>query len=424
MTPSETTRAGLRIVVAEDSPTQAELLRDALTGEGYEVTLAGNGVEALEAARRTRPALIVTDVVMPDMDGYQLCRAVKADGALRDIPVMIVTSLREIDDIVMALESGADNFIRKPFDPRALLARIDYLLANRKLRTLSKLQFGIEISLGGKKHLITAEREQILDLLFSSYEEALLANQELRERQDEVQSLNLKLAGRAVELEDAVKQLRSFSHTVSHDLRSPLATISGFTTILEHKYVAGLDPKGLRYLSGIQQESRRMMRIVEDVLYLANIDHAHVDRSEVDLAQLARETVDTLRDGDPARSVDFECVPQAVASCDERLMRIALGNLLGNAWKFTARHAHARISFTVEQVDGRPVYCVRDDGAGFDMKYVERLFKPFERLHRTEEFEGFGVGLATVHRIVSLHQGRIWAESGPETGATFRFTLG
>lgn len=423
MNAREVNRQGLHVVVAEDSPTQAELLREALEGEGYRVTVTGNGLAALDAARRDRPALIVSDVVMPDMDGYQLCRAVKADAALRDLPVMIVTSLREIDDIVMALESGADNFIRKPFDAKALLARIDFLLANRKLRSHSKLQFGIEISLAGRKHLITAEREQILDLLFSSYEEALQANDELRQRQDEIQMLNLTLARRAVELETANEQLRAFSHTVSHDLRSPLATIGGFSSILEHKYADALDAKGRRYLAGVQQEARRMMRIVEDVLYLANIDREKVSRAPVDLAVVAQDAIEALRDAQPHRNVRFDCPPHAVTDCDERLVRVALGNLLANAWKFTANRSEARIRFGVERQDGEIVFVVADNGAGFDMSYAHRLFKPFERLHRSDEFEGFGVGLATVQRIVNLHGGHIRAEATPEAGATFRFTL-
>jgi hypothetical protein len=362
---------------------------------------------------------------MPDMDGYQLCRAVKADAALRDIPVMVVTSLSQIDDIVMALESGADNFIRKPFDPKALLARLDFLLANRKLRSHSKLQFGIEISLGGRKHLITAEREQILDLLFSSYEEALHANEELRERQQEVHSLNLQLAARAVELEAANEQLRSFSHTVSHDLRSPLATIGGFSSVLLTKYAAGLDEKGQRYLTAIRTESERMMRIVEDVLYLANIDRSRVTRTRLDLAAIARDTIEALQDGHPDRQVRFDCVENAWAHCDERLIRIAMTNLLGNAWKFTGRRPGARIAFYARQgEDGQPEYVVEDNGAGFDMACADRLFKPFERLHRDDEFQGFGVGLATVQRIVTLHRGHIRAESASGQGARFTFSLG
>lgn len=414
----------LKLLIVEDSLTQAELLRNYLTKQGYDVSVAANGLEALDAAKQSKPSLIITDVVMPGMDGYQLCRAVKADRSLRDVPVIVVTSLKEIDDIVTALECGADNFIRKPYDPQALMARIDYLLANRNLRSHSKLQFGIEISLGGKKHLITAEREQILDLLFSSYEEAVQANEELRQRQNEVQSLNLKLAARAVELEDANKQLRSFSHTVSHDLRSPLATINGFSNILQRKYSSGLEEKAKFYLAGIGQEANRMTQIVEDILYLSNIDHAKVERTNVDLALLAMETLAVLKETNPERRVEFECVNEARTQCDPRLMRVALVNLLSNAWKFTGKRADARISFTSFKQGEETVFCVRDNGAGFDMVNAKRLFMPFERLHRDDEFPGFGVGLATVQRIVGLHGGRIWAESAPQQGAAFFFALG
>lgn len=424
MTSPSTRNKTFQILVVEDSSTQAELLRLSLAKRGYVVDVVPSGLEALKAVQRAKPSLIVTDVVMPGMDGYQLCRAVKADKSLRDVPVMIVTSLRQTDDIVTALECGADNFIRKPYDMASLLARIDYLLANRAMRSHSNLQLGVEISLGGKKHLITAEREQILDLLFSSYEEAVQANEELRQRQNEVQSLNLNLAARAVELEDANKQLRSFSHTVSHDLRSPLVTINGFSAILERKYAGSLEDKAKWYLSGISREASRMTQIVEDILYLSNIDRSKVSRTQVDLALLAMETVATLRDTDPQRQVEFECATEAIAQCDERLIRVALVNLLSNAWKFTSKRADARISFGVTKTENETVFSVKDNGAGFDTVNAKRLFQPFERLHRNDEFPGFGVGLATVHRIMGLHQGRIWAEAAPEQGATFHFMLG
>jgi two-component system, sensor histidine kinase and response regulator len=414
---------GLRVLVAEDSPTQAAILRDALASAEYQVEVVGNGLQALAAARRSKPALIITDVVMPDMDGYELCRAVKSDVSLREVPVMILTSLREIDDIVMALECGADNFIRKPFERKALLARLDYLLVNRTLRSQSRANGGIEISLGGKKHLITAEREQMLDLLFSSYDEALQANDELRQRQEEVHSLNLQLASHAVELEDANRQLRSFCHTVSHDLRSPLGSIKTFSTVLDHQFGTSMAENARRYVAGIRQEAERTIRIVEDVLYLANIDRATVERRRIDLAGIAATIMETLRGGQPDRRVEFECPDRAWADCDERLLRIAMTNLLGNAWKFTGKQSVARIAFEIELRDDGPVFCIRDNGAGFDMAQAHRLFKPFGRLHRSDEFDGFGVGLATVHSIVALHGGRIWADAAPGRGAAFLFSL-
>lgn len=412
----------LRVLVAEDSPTQAELLREALEEAGHTVTVARNGVQALEAARRAPPAVVISDVVMPDMDGYALCRALKADAALGQVPVILVTSLQAIDDIVRALESGADHFIRKPFDPDALLKRLEYLAANR--RQQRRAEAPIDIRIGGRRHRVTAPREQILDLLFSSYEEALQANGELRERQDEVQSLNLQLAARAVELEDANQQLRSFSHTVSHDLRSPLGTVGGFSTLLLHKYGGALEAKAAGYLKAIRDETQRMMRIIEDTLYLAQIDRTRVSRAEVDLAQIARAVVASLRAGEPERQVDFECPAHAPVRCDERLLRVALANLLGNAWKFTGKREHARIDFTVERnAQGQVACCIEDNGAGFDMAHAGRLFKPFERLHTNQEFQGHGVGLATVQRIVLLHGGRVWAEGVPGRGARFCFTL-
>jgi signal transduction histidine kinase len=228
-----------------------------------------------------------------------------------------------------------------------------------------------------------------------------------------------------VELEVANRQLRAFSHTVSHDLRTPLLTIRGFCSMLEQRVAPQLQEDGRHGLQVIRQEAERMAHIVDDVLYLANIDRTPVQRATVDLAALARDTLQALQASQPARELAFDCPATAPAACDEQLVRVALANLLGNAWKFTGRRADARIAFRAQQdEDGRAVYVVEDNGAGFDMAYAHRLFKPFERLHRSEEFEGFGVGLATVQRIVSLHHGKIRAESAPGQGARFYFSLG
>lgn len=170
----------IEILIAEDSATQAEQLRYLLDGNGYAVTVAANGRLALEAARRHKPTLLISDVVMPQMDGYALCKAMKADAELKDVPVILVTALNGPQDVVKGLECGADNFIRKPYDERYLLQRIHYLLANRALRRSEKVQMGVEIDLGGKRHFITSERQQILDLLISTYDEAVRLNQDLQ----------------------------------------------------------------------------------------------------------------------------------------------------------------------------------------------------------------------------------------------------
>lgn len=183
------------ILIAEDSPTQAEKLQYLLEEHGYTVMTAPDGKQALAAARRRKPALIVSDVMMPEMDGFALCGKIKRDDQLKDVPVILLTTLSDVGDIMKGLECGADNFIRKPYEERYLLARVDYLLMNNELRKNQKMTMGVEISLGGQTHFITAERQQIVDLLISVYEEAVHISEELRARQRELSDSNSTLAG-------------------------------------------------------------------------------------------------------------------------------------------------------------------------------------------------------------------------------------
>ena len=185
----------VEILIAEDSPTQAEQLQNLLEGHGYRVVAAANGRKALEALRRRRPALLISDIVMPEMNGYELCQAIKSDAALKDIPVILVTTLSDVLDIMKGLECGADNFIRKPYEEKYLLARVDYLLMNQEMRKSQKMQIGMEIHLGGQRHFITAERQQIVDLLISVYEEAIHLNEELKIKQGELADSNRALTG-------------------------------------------------------------------------------------------------------------------------------------------------------------------------------------------------------------------------------------
>lgn len=195
MTSKKFNTSNIEILLAEDSPTQAEKLRYLLEEHGYRVVAVPNGKEALAAARRQKPTLIISDVMMPEMDGFMLCGEIKRDEQLKDIPMILLTSLSDIRDIMKGLECGADNFIRKPYEDQYLLARIDYLLINHELRKNQKMQMGMEIYLGGQKHFITAERQQIVDLLISIYEDAVHINKELHERQLELAHSNHLLTG-------------------------------------------------------------------------------------------------------------------------------------------------------------------------------------------------------------------------------------
>ena len=195
MKPKKHGKRGVEILIAEDSPTQAAQLAHLLAEQGHAVTTAGNGVEALAAARRHKPALIISDILMPELDGYGLCKAIKSDEKLKAVPVVLVTTLSDPQDVMLGLECGADNFIRKPYDERYLLARIEYLLMNTELRKNQKMQMGVEIDLGGRKHFITAERQQILDLLISTYEQAVHINEELKLREKDLAHSNQVLNG-------------------------------------------------------------------------------------------------------------------------------------------------------------------------------------------------------------------------------------
>ena len=206
-------------------------------------------------------------------------------------------------------------------------------------------------------------------------------------------------------------------------MRAPLRSINGFGRILLEDYADKLDAEGQRYLRLVLAASQRMGELIEDLLSLSRLTRSELRHQAVDLSALAQNVADVLRQATPGREAEIVITPGMQAYGDERLLRIALENLMGNAWKYTAKHPRARIEMGMTSREGETAYFVRDDGAGFDMAYAHRLFGVFQRLHAETEFEGTGIGLATVQRIIHRHGGRVWAESAVEQGATFYFTL-
>jgi len=406
----------VKILIAEDSPTQAERLKHILTQQGYGVAAAANGRQALEIARKDQPTLVISDIVMPEMDGYQLCKAIKDDPALKNIPVILVTTLCDPQDVIRGLECRADNFIIKPYDEHYLLSRIQFVQLNREMRDQDHASMGVEIHFNGQRHFITADRLQILNLLLSTYEAAIQRNQELTLAKNELRSANAAL-------ESANKELESFSYSVSHDLRAPLRAISGFTEIILSDEAEKLDEAGKEHLLRVQNACRRMGQLIDDLLNLARVSRGEILRQNVDLGDLAKSILDDLQKSNPGRHMKVTVAADLTVSADPKLMRIALENLLSNAWKFTSRQADAAIEIGSETQDGQQVYYVRDNGAGFDMNHASKLFGAFQRLHSNDDYPGTGVGLATVQRIISRHGGRIWAESAVGKGATFYFTI-
>jgi len=238
------------------------------------------------------------------------------------------------------------------------------------------------------------------------------------------EQLERRVAERTAQLSAANRELESFAYSVSHDLRAPLRSIDGFSRILTEEYGHTLDRTAADYLARVRNASERMGKLIDDLLSLSRVTRSELKRVRTDLSAIAEAIVQELRSEAPDRSVDVSIHPALSGLADPSLIRIALYNLLGNAWKFTSKRAHASIEFGALTQRNKTVYYVRDNGAGFDMEHAGKLFGAFQRLHSPREFEGTGVGLATVSRIIDRHGGTVWAESVPDQGATFYFTLG
>ena len=358
------TAARPRVLIIDDNADLREYI-GSLLAPTYQVSSAIDGLQGLAAAKSELPDIIVSDVMMPGLGGIDLVRELRADPRTASIPVILLSARAGQESAIEGLDAGSDDYLLKPFSAAELLARV---------RTHTQLAL---------------KRREWIE-----------------------------------QLESANRELDAFTYSVAHDLRSPLRALNGMTEMLFEDKLAQLDDEGRRYLRIIRDSGARMTQLIEDLLKLSRITRSELARQSVDLSNIVREVAQTLSSTEPARQVSFVVQEGVRAEADPRLLRVAFENLLGNAWKFTSKRTAARIEFGVDEGQEGVTFFVRDNGAGFDMAYADKLFGVFQRLHPVTEFEGTGVGLATVRRIVSRHGGRIWADGAPNRGATFFFTLG
>ncbi len=408
----------IRILVAEDSPTQAEQMKYLLEGQGYPVTIAVNGRRALALARQDKPALIISDVVMPELDGYEFCREVKSDATMKAIPVILVTSLSSPHDVVKGLECGADSFLRKPYNENHLLARIEQVLTNHDLREEGRMRAGIEIVLSGQRHFITAERQQILDLLISTYEEAVRINEELS-------TANRQLEMRNREVERANQFKDEFLSMMSHEVRTPLNAILGFSELLLDGRFGPLAGKPQQYVDHIHNSGRHLLRLTNDILDVSRIEAGRMELvvETVSLQTVVSEVLESLRPLSEKKSQNLgqKMDGKLTVRADPTRIRQVLTNLVGNAIKFTPTGGsiEVRAHLTGDNVRIN----VEDDGPGIPAHEREHIFQAFYRLKREGETEGTGLGLSISHRLVEMHGGRLDVESRSGTGSCFFFTL-
>jgi signal transduction histidine kinase len=368
-----------RLLVVDDEAAQVEALCRTLEDEGYSVKgFTGTGA-ALAALRAGSFDIVLTDLTMPGMDGIAFLNAAREiDPGLAGI---VMTGHGTIATAVDAMKAGALDYILKPFDLRVIL------------RVLARTQA-----------MLRLRRENA----------ALLERLSLR-------TVELETANR--ELQVANRELEAFSDSVSHDLRAPLRSLEGFSQVLLEDFAADLDEEAQRYLGRIQANVARMAQMIDDLLHLSRATRSQLRREHTDLSELAREVCAELAAQQPDRRVQIDVPDGLVAQADPHLVRLVLQNLLGNAWKFTAHRDDAVIRVRRDRQDGVDVFCVEDNGAGFDPAYAYKMFDPFQRLHSASEFEGTGIGLAIVARVVTRHGGQIRADGTPGSGATFRFSL-
>ena len=356
------------VLIVDDVNANLVALEAVLDDMDCDVIRAKSGGEALRLLAERDYAVVLLDVQMPGMDGFEVATRARDNPATRNAPIIFLTAMSETSEVLArAYDTGAVDFLYKPMD----------------------------------RHIVRSKVRVFLDLYLGE-----------RRLAEEIEAHKRTLA-----------DLEAFNYSVSHDLRAPLRHLDGFSRALLEDHAEALPEDAKKYCERISAAAQRMSHLIDDLLHLSKIGRASVRLAPADLAEVARDVHENIASQEPARDVELVVGPMSEVRCDRELVRIAFENLLRNARKFTSKKAKARIEVGETKEGGERVFFVKDDGVGFDPAMGAKLFRPFQRLHSAADFEGTGIGLAIVSRIVRHHGGRVWATGAPGAGATFFFTL-
>jgi two-component system sensor histidine kinase/response regulator len=376
------------ILIIDDKKSNIVALEHLLEKTGRTFMSAINGKEGLKLALNNPIELIILDVQMPEMNGFEVAQVLKSSKRTKDIPIIFASAeKKERDSIMQGFEEGAVDYLSKPLDPELTRAKVSVLL---------KIQLQ-------KKELIEK-------------------NKSLEEAEAKIRDLNASLRKNLQQVESMNKELESFSYSVSHDLRAPLRSIMGYAQILEEDYHDKLDNSGKQALGTIQQNASRMNNLIDDLLEFSKQGRKHLSKSLVGVEELVTKIISDI--GTTIKhQAEIEVGELQTVYADHSLLTQVWINLISNAIKYSSKKAAPHIQIGSQESQDEIIYFIRDNGSGFDMTYVDKLFNVFQRLHKSTDFEGTGIGLALVQRIISRHDGRVWAEGKLNEGATFYFSL-
>jgi hypothetical protein len=376
---TKSSESAASVLIVDDDPTKRFALKTVLSPLGEEVVEASSGADALRQLLRREFAVVLLDVRMPVMDGFETAQLIRQRPRSELTPIIFVTALDQGEtNTGRGYELGAVDFVFAPVVPAILRAKVGVFM------------------------------------------ELYRAQQELRRYRNQLEHL---VEERTTALTAINRELEAFSYLVSNDLRAPLHAFDGLSEALLADYEDKLDDRAKDYIQRMRRASQRMGSVFDGLQSLFRVTGGEIRRETLDVSAMALEIVEELQALSPARHVAVTISPNLSVTGDARLVRILLGNLLGNAWKFTGNKADATIEVGGEVVEGESRLFIRDNGVGFDMINAHKLFGAFQRLHSQSDFPGMGIGLATARRIVNRHGGRVWSEGAVGEGATFYFTL-